>query len=115
MELYDTLQICLLALASRYPNHIVDINETMLGQQELGAGGWLAFDIIEYLASTHPELLGTMAHMVVDPQKSEIYLQDGLEEQPAFIVHCRGKLPCCQGNATTRRITGALLAGKASV
>jgi hypothetical protein len=111
MELYDTLQICLLALASRYPNHVVDINETILGRQELGAAGWLAFDMIEHLAAARPKLLGAMAHMVVDPQKSEIYLLDYTEEQPAFIVHCRGKIPCCQGNAAKRRITGALLAG----
>jgi hypothetical protein len=115
MELYDTLQICLLALASRYPEHVVDMNETVIGQQELGAAGWLAFDMIEHLASTHPELLESMAHMIVNPQKSEIYLLDYAEEQPAFIVHCRGKIPCCQGNAETRRTTGALLSGKASV
>ncbi|GHO97929.1 hypothetical protein KSF_079770 [Reticulibacter mediterranei] len=114
MELYDTLQICLLALVSRYPEHVVDINESVIGQQELGAGGWLAFDMIEYLATTHPALLGATAHMIVNPQKSEIYLLDYAEEQPAFIVHCRGKIPCCQGNVETRRITGALLAGRAS-
>ena len=115
MELYDTLQICLLALASRYPEHVVDMNETVVGQQELGAGGWLAFDMIEHLATIHPELLDATAHIIVNPQKSEIYLLDYAEEQPAFIVHCRGKIPCCQGNAEKRRITGALLAAGASI
>ena len=111
MELYDTLQICLLALASRYPDHVVDINEDVLGEQELGGTGWLALDMIDYLEVMHPELLETTVHMVVNMQKSEIYLLDYSEEVPAFMVHCRGKIPCCQGNAEKRRITGAL-AGK---
>jgi hypothetical protein len=114
MELHDTLQICLLALASRYPEHVVDMDETVIGQQELGAAGWLALDMIEHLASTRPELLEATAHMIVNPQKSEIYLLDYAEEHPAFIVHCHGKIPCCQGSAETRRITGALLAGGSS-
>jgi hypothetical protein len=108
MELYDTLQICLLALTSRYPDHVVDLNEELLGFQELGSRGWIALDVIEHLSSTQPELLETMAHIVVNTQKSEIYLFEHTEEIPAFIIHCRGRIPGCQGNAQTRRITGAL-------
>jgi hypothetical protein len=112
MELYDTLQICLLSLASRYPDHVVDMNEELLGPQKLGARGWLALDMIEQLESTQPELLRTMAHIVVDTQKSEIYLLEHDEELPAFLIHCRGRLPGCQGDAKTRRTTGALSSQK---
>jgi hypothetical protein len=115
MELYDTLQICLLALASRYQDHVVDMNEELLGSQELGASGWRVLDIIEHLESTQAELLEAMAHMVVDTQKSEIYLLEHGEEIPAFLIHCRGRLPGCQGDVQTRRITGALSSQKIGV
>ena len=108
MELYDTLQVCLLALASRYPDHVVDMNEDILGPQELGSTGWIALDMIEHLESTRTKLLEAMARLAVTPQKSEIYLLDYSQELPAFTIHCRGKIPCSQGNAETRRITGAL-------
>src|SRR5579859_5644632 len=42
LRLTEKLQFCLLALASRYPRHIVNINEEILGPQILGAEGWRA-------------------------------------------------------------------------
>ncbi len=93
MQLNDRLQICLLALASRYPDHIVDINEAVLGTQPFEAAGWMAQDMIELFQQTTPELLQAMAHLVVDPQKSEIYLTEYCRILPAFLVHCRGRLP----------------------
>lgn len=108
MELYDTLQVCLLALVSRYPGHVVDINEDILGSQELGSAGWFALDMIEHLELTHSDLLEATAHMVVNTQKCEIYLLEYNEEMPAFVIHCRGKIPDCLGNVEKRRITGAL-------
>jgi hypothetical protein len=52
LRLTENVQICLLALASRYPHYLVDINEAVLGPQRLGAEGWRAEDLIEWL-QTH--------------------------------------------------------------
>ncbi len=101
MQLNDSFQVCLLALASRYPEHVVDINEALLGPQSRGAEGWTSLDVIEILQDTVPELLQAAARLVIDTQKSEIYLLEHSEEIPASLVHCRGRLP------KSRRNTGA--------
>jgi hypothetical protein len=101
MQLNDSFQVCLLALASRYPEHVVDINEAILGPQSRGAEGWTSLDVIEMLQETTPEVLQATARLVVDTQKSEIYLIEHSEEIPAVLVHCRGRLP------RNRRSSGA--------
>ena len=93
MQLNERLEICLLALASRYPDHVVDINEAVLGHQQHGADGWTARDLIEQLHSTQSTLLYKQAHLIIDTQMSEIYLPDYSEQTPAIFVHCRGKIP----------------------
>jgi hypothetical protein len=103
MYLTDRLQICLLALSSRYPEHVVDINEAVLGSQSLGAEGWSSLGLIELLECTQSELLQTIAYMVIDTQKCEIYLPEYATQMPAFFIHCRGKIPCCKGNVITRQ------------
>lgn len=103
MQIDDRLQICLLALASRYPDHVVDINEAVLGPQSFGAEGWTSLDVIEMLESARPDLLQAMAQLVVDTQKSEIYLYEQSMQLPAFVIHCRGKLPSYRGNVIARQ------------
>ena len=103
MRLNDTLQVCLLALASRYPEHTLDINETVLGPQRLGAEGWTSEGIIDLFEKTRPELLHILAFLVIDIQRSEIYLPQYTERTPALLIHCRGKIPCCQGTILTRQ------------
>jgi hypothetical protein len=98
MQLNDSFQVCLLAVASRYPEHVVDINEALLGPQSRGAEGWTSLDVIEILQDTAPELLQARALLVVDTQKSEIYLLEHSEEIPAILVHCRGRLPRTRRN-----------------
>lgn len=93
MKLIDKLRICLLALESRYPGHVVDINPTVLGVQHTGAVCWPAQDIVEYLELAAPHLLNETASLVIDIQRSEIFLLERSEESPAFIVHCRGRVP----------------------
>ena len=105
MKLDDTLQVCLLALASRYPKHVIDINENVLGLQQLGAEGWTAEGLIELLEHMHPELLQTTASIVIDIQRSEIYLPRYDPAIPVFLIHCRGKIPGCKGDASSRQIT----------
>ncbi len=101
MQLNDSFQVCLLALASRYPEHVVDINEALLGPQSRGAEGWTSLDVIEILQDTVPELLQAAARLVIDTQKSEIYLLEHSEEIPAILVHCRGRLPKSRRNTGT--------------
>ena len=40
LQLTEKLQLCLLALANRYPHHSISMNEEILGPQTLGAEGW---------------------------------------------------------------------------
>jgi hypothetical protein len=109
MQLNEKFQICLLALANRYPDHVVDINEALLGTQRFGSEGWLATDLIEMLQYNQPSLLQTPACLIVDEQKSEIFLLDTSKEVPAIFVHCRGKLPTTKGNIAARmRVTVAV-------
>lgn len=105
MQLEDRLQVCLLSLVSRYPDHVVDMNEAVLGSQRFGAENWFALDLIELLEQTRPEILQAMARLVVDPQRCEIYLLDHTDVIPAFLVHCRGKIPLCGGNMSWRQST----------
>lgn len=106
MQLNETLQICLLALANRYPDHVVDINEALLGTQRFGSEGWIAQDLIEMLQHTHPTLLHQQAQIIIDSQKSEIFLPEFSIQQPALLIHCRGKLPISKGNVEMRLHAG---------
>lgn len=103
MELNERLDICLLALANRYPRHVVDINEEILGPQSLGAEGWTAQDMIELLRLTHPALLDREADLVINTQESAIYLHTCSAQTPVLHIHCRGKLPALKGNIATRK------------
>jgi hypothetical protein len=103
MQLNERLEICLLALANRYSNHVVDVNEEVLGPQSLGAEGWTAHDMIELLRYTHPVLLDVQADLIINTQESAIYLSEYWIHTPALYVHCRGKLPALKGNLASRR------------
>ena len=105
MDLNERLEICLLALANRYPKHVVEINEDVLGPQSLGAKGWTAHDMIEFLRLTHPTLLDMEADLVINTQESAIYLHTYAAQTPVLHIHCRGKLPVLKGNVATRRQT----------
>lgn len=106
LRLTESLRICLLALASRYPRHLVDINEEILGPQSLGADGWKAPDIIELLQSTAAQVLQERARLEVNMQRKGIYLIERSEEIPGFWIHCGEdgeKMPASQGNLAVRR------------
>lgn len=103
MLLNERLEICLLALANRYADLVVDINEDVLGLQSLGADGWTAHDMIEFLRLTHPALLDMPANLTITMQESTIYLSEYSTCTPALYIHCRGKLPPLKGNVTARR------------
>lgn len=95
MQLNENLQNCLFALVSRYPRHSVDINEAVLGPQQLGARGWYIPDLIKLFKSTYPALLQDSARLVIDGQRCELYLVNQSEKGPALWIHCRGRIPPC--------------------
>lgn len=106
LRLNENLHMCLMALASRYPHHVVDINEQILGPQSLGASGWRAADLIELFRSTDPELLQAKACLEVSAVRRGIYLLERSEQTPALWVHCGTsgeKMPAYQGDLATRR------------
>ena len=105
LQLNESLQICLLALDSRYPRNIVDINEEVLGPQSLGAEGWTASDIIELCQNMAPQMLQAKARLVVNAQRRGIYLIELSEEKPALWIHCGvggEKVPPYKGNMAAR-------------
>ncbi|HEY4384710.1 MAG TPA: hypothetical protein VGN34_09580 [Ktedonobacteraceae bacterium] len=113
MRLNETLQICLLALANRFPDHVVDINETLLGPQYFGSAGWTVPNLLEMLQHTKPLLLQENAQLIINSQKCEIVLPHLSLELPAIFVHCRGKMPTSKGNIKSRLRVG--IAGEAIV
>ncbi|GAC1636649.1 MAG: hypothetical protein PVS3B3_34370 [Ktedonobacteraceae bacterium] len=104
MRLNENMQICLLALHSRYPEHTLDINENILGPQSLGADGWKALDIIELLQHTQPEILQAKALLMLDQHREcSIYLVKQSEETPALFIRWQGKQSPYQGDMSVRR------------
>lgn len=104
--LHESLQFCLLALESRCPRHILNINEEVLGPQSLGAEGWTAPDLIELFQNTYPLLLLERALLEVDCRCKGIYLLESSEQIPAFWVYFGGigeKMPEYRGNMAARQ------------
>lgn len=93
MTLYEPLNICLLATKQRYPQHVMEFNEEVLGPMEFGTKGWEAEEMLTFLEKTWPELLESMALLVVDGQQSSIYIPTYSKCKPAFQVHVRGRIP----------------------
>lgn len=110
LQLTEKLQICLLALASRYPHHRMSINEEILGVQALSAEGWKAADLIEMLENTSPQLLLEKARLEITTQRKGIYLLEHSEEVPAFWINCGDmgeKSPPYRDNAATGQVAQA--------
>jgi len=118
VRLTENLRICLLALASRYPSHSVDIDEQVLGPQSLGATGWRAADLIELFQSTAPGLLQAKAHLEVSAGERGIYVLERSEQTPALWIHCGTpgeKMPAYQGDLVTRRQAQATMHEEAPI
>jgi hypothetical protein len=93
MYLNDNLQICLLAVEGRYPKHTIDLDYEVMTMPDVDLTGWTAQELIRFLDATAPHLLQTPAHLNIDECNCEIYLPTLSEKQPAFHIHCRGKIP----------------------
>ncbi|GCF08687.1 hypothetical protein [Dictyobacter arantiisoli] len=93
MYLHDNLQVCLYALESWYPNHIVDINSEIIKSSEIPLVGWKASEGIKILAMMAPQLLEARAEMIISHGECAIYLPDISATIPLCIIHCQGKIP----------------------
>jgi hypothetical protein len=89
MKLNENLQICLLAIASRYPDSTLDINQGVLGPQSFQTEKCSSLDLMERLQSHAPQLLHTPAQLVVDAQERAIYLVEQSQQTPAFWIRYR--------------------------
>ena len=89
MKLRENLQICLLAIASRYPEGTLDINEEVLGPQSFRTHRCTPVELIEHLQSHAPQLLQAPAQLVVDEQERAIYLVEQPRQTPAFWLRYR--------------------------
>ena len=107
MKLKENLRICLLALGSRYPSSLVDINETVLGHQYYWSGACVPSRVLGLLQTNAPRLLHTPAQLVIDAQKSEIYLVEWSKEAPAFWIYCGGCTPSQRAKQMLRARTGS--------
>jgi len=92
MYLHDNLQVCLYALESRYPNHIVDISPGIIESRGVSLTGWRAPEVVNMLARTVPQLLEAPAEMIIDYGACAIYLPDISATMPLCTIHCLGKV-----------------------
>jgi hypothetical protein len=97
MKLHENLQLCLLALASRFPDDIVEVDEAVLDLHISAPDGLTPQDMIEVLYRTNPQLLQTEACLVMNAQESTIYLLACSERMPAFWIHCPASVSSHEG------------------
>ena len=93
MKLHENLQICLLAIAARYPESTLDINEEVLLPQSLQTQRCTPGELMDRLQSQAPQLLQAPAQLVVDAQERAIYLVEQSEHIPAFWLRYRERTP----------------------
>jgi hypothetical protein len=89
MKLNENLQICLLAIASRYPESTLDINEEVLLPQSFRTKKCPPVELMERLQSHAPQLLQAAAQLMVDAQERAIYLVEQSQQTPAFWLRSR--------------------------
>ncbi len=89
MKLRENLQICLLAIASRYPESTLDINEEVLLPQSFQKQRCTPVELMERLQSHAPQLLQAPAQLVLDVQESAIHLVEQSQQTPAFWLRYR--------------------------
>ena len=104
MELHELLNICLLALESRHPACVVEVNETLLGGPDWWGEASGPGEMREVLRQRAPHLLLAPARLVVDAAQSAIYLVERSEEEPAFWVYCGGCTPAQRARQQASRL-----------
>ena len=88
-KLDESLANCLLAVASRYPDSLVEINKDILDRSDLWEGLCTVEQALHHLQVQAPQLLQAPARLLIDEEKaiSAIYLVDRSQEVPAMHLY----------------------------
>ncbi len=88
-KLNESLEICLRAVASRYPDSLVEINQDLLDPSDLWEGLCPVEQVLEHLHVHAPQLLHVPARVLIDDEQaiSAIYLLDRSQEVPSFYLY----------------------------
>jgi len=93
MRLDETFKNCLLALASRYPKSLVDVNQNVPGPHRFLAEAWplpcSPVMMVELLQAHASRELAAPARLVIDGQEHAIYLLEQSQKGPVFWIHYR--------------------------
>ncbi len=87
MKLDETLYSCVVAVANRYPQYVVDIDEALLGDQSSKFHEGTPSELLERLQDFAPELLYVPAHLECDTYRCELRMLDPSEERPVMLFH----------------------------
>ena len=87
MRLNETLHNSLIAIANRYPEYIVDIDEDVLGNLHVKFNALTPLELVEELQASAPELLQASASVVCDMYRCELRLLGLSQEKPAILFH----------------------------
>jgi hypothetical protein len=101
LKLDESLKICLLAVASQYPDSLAEINKDVLECSDLWEGICTVEQALEHLQVHAAHLLQAPACLLIDEEQaiSAIYLVDRSEEVPVMHLYCgryHGR-PCLHG------------------
>jgi len=87
MRLNETLHNCVMAVAYRYLQYVVDIDEALLGNQSGKLHEETPLELLEQLQAFAPELLHTSSLVVCDTYKCELLVLDLSEEKLLIQFH----------------------------
>lgn len=87
MQLHETLHNCLMAVASRYPQDSVDIDEDVWRQQGAKLHAQTPLALLRELQHSAPQFLSLAARVECEASTCHICVVDLSEERPAFRFH----------------------------
>jgi len=87
MRLNETLHNCVMAVAYRYPQYVVDIDEALLGNQSGKLHEETPLELLEQLQAFAPEILHVPALLECDTYRCELHVLDPSEEKPVILFH----------------------------
>ncbi len=93
MYLNENLHICLLAIENRYPHHTIDLNTEIIEMPDIKTEDWTAEELVAFFSENALHLLQGPAYLNIDACSCEMYLPLRSTGEPAFFIHCRGKIP----------------------
>jgi len=87
MKLDETLYSCVVAVANRYPQYVVDIDEALLGDQSSKFHEGTPLELLHQLQDVSPERIYISADLECDTYRCEMRVVDPSEERPVILFH----------------------------